>query len=79
MLKCQLLCGKLFPAMLSKSRYKFQFLVFILRMIEIGAKSFPEIFHTKGLAQEVCSLELVTCLLNEYLCSVNGLWKVFSS
>ncbi|KAL6203127.1 hypothetical protein ACLB2K_026830 [Fragaria x ananassa] len=23
------------------------------RMIEIGAKSFPEIFHTKGLAQEI--------------------------
>lgn len=29
------------------------------RLIEIGTKSFPEIFHKKGMVQEVCRLTLL--------------------
>lgn len=53
----------LFLLCLSKKWKFFNFLCFILRMIEIGAKSFPEVFRTKGMAQEVCRLELVTVFL----------------
>lgn len=31
-----------------------RFEIWFLRMIEMGASSFPEIFHSKGMAQEVC-------------------------
>lgn len=60
----------LFLLCLSKKWKFFNFLCFILRMIEIGAKSFPEVFRTKGMAQEVCRLEISYCLFNEYSCLV---------
>lgn len=49
-------------------------------MIEIGSKSFPEIFHKKGMAQEVFIWEMIAlsirflvyiiCLVTEILSSI---------
>lgn len=53
-------CGIMFGPFFSKKTYHFKVVKFdFLRMIEIGAKSFPEIFHMKGMAQEVCEFFLV--------------------